>query len=156
MNKSLTTLCLAAAFTTAVVFAQSSDVAPHTRPTPAQMVQRQVQMRTTLLSLTADQQAQATTIFTNASSANSTGHATARTAEAALKTAIQNNDAAGIEQATTTIGNLHAQELAAHAKAEAAFYALLTPDQKTKYNQLATEGHFGIGMGGPGGFRGGR
>jgi Spy/CpxP family protein refolding chaperone len=156
MTKSISNLCLAAAFTSALVFAQSSDVAPqHTRPTPAQMVQRQVQMRTTLLSLTADQQAQATTIFTNAA-ANPTSHATMRTAETALKTAIQNNDLAGIEQNATAMGNLHAQELVAHAKAEAAFYALLTPEQKTKYNQLEAEGNFGGGMGPRGGFRGSR
>jgi Spy/CpxP family protein refolding chaperone len=151
MIKSLANLAFAAAFTTALVFSQTSDIATHTRPTPAQMVQKQVQFRTTLLSLTTDQQAQATTIFTNASS-NSANHGGMRTTEAALKTAIQNNDAAGIEQATTTIGNMHAQELASHAKAEAAFYAILTPDQKTKYAQLESQGHFGMGFG-PG-FRG--
>jgi Spy/CpxP family protein refolding chaperone len=151
MIKSLTNLCLAAAFTTALVFAQTSDVNTHTRPSPAQMVQRQVQFRTTLLSLTADQQAQATTIYTNATTAGSTNHASMRAAEAALKTAIQNNDTATIEQTASTLGNLHAQSIAAEAKAEAAFVSMLTPDQKTKYAQIESEHHMG---GGPGGFRG--
>lgn len=148
MIKSFVNLAFAAAFTAALAFSQTSDITPtHTRPSPADMVQRQVQLRTTLLSLTADQQAQATTIFTNVSTANSTNHAGMKAAESALRTAVLNNDAAGIEQATTTIGNMHAQELSAHAKAEAAFYALLTPDQKTKYTQLQSQGHFGLGFG---------
>lgn len=155
MIKPLSILCLTAALGAALVSAQTSEVSGRTAPSPAQMVQRQVQMRTTVLSLTADQQAQATTIFTNSASSNSGLHSTMRTAQTALKTAIQNNDTAGIEQAANTLGTLHAQMTASQAKAEAAFYNLLTPEQKTKYTQLESQGHFG-GMGGGPGFRGGR
>jgi Spy/CpxP family protein refolding chaperone len=35
----------------------------------------------------------------------------------------------------------------AHAKAQAAFYQILTPDQQNKLNQLQDEGHEHMGMG---------
>ena len=152
MLKSLTHFCLAAAFTVALISAQTTGTGTHMRPTPAQMVQHRVQFLTTLLSLTADQQTQATTIFTNAQTADSTVHASLKTADTARKTAIQNNDTATIEQTATTIGNLHAQTVATESKAEAAFYSILTADQKTKYNSLGTQGHSRGGMGGE--FRG--
>ncbi|HKE30711.1 MAG TPA: Spy/CpxP family protein refolding chaperone, partial [Candidatus Angelobacter sp.] len=68
-----------------------------------------------------------------------------KTAHQNLETAIKNNDQSGITQASNAIGNLIAQMTAAHAKAQAAFYQILTPDQQTKMNQLESEhhGHFG-------------
>lgn len=118
-------------------------------PDPATHVQRHVQRLTTLLSLTPAQQQQATTIFTNAMNGGASFHTDMKTAHENLQTAIKNNDQNGIAAAATTIGNLTSQMIAAHAKAQAAFYQILTPDQQTKLGQLESEGegpgfrHFG-------------
>jgi Spy/CpxP family protein refolding chaperone len=146
LAKFLTTSVLATSF----AFAQS-----HTPPDPATMIQHRVSRLTTLLNLTAAQQQQATTIFTAAATASQTARTSMRTAHQSLTTAIKNNDAGGIEQAATTIGNLTAQSTMSDAKTQAAFLQILTPDQVTKYNQLGPGGH-GFGRGGPGpsGFHG--
>jgi len=49
---------------------------------------------------------------------------------------VQIDDSAGIEQAANTIGNLTAQMTAAHAKAQAAFYQTLTPEQQEEYKEI--------------------
>jgi Spy/CpxP family protein refolding chaperone len=77
------------------------------------------------------------------------------TAHESLKTAIRANDAAAMEQASTSIANLEAQETLARAKTEAAIYQLLTPEQQSKFSALEEEhgpgGHGGPrGPGGPG------
>jgi len=119
---------------------------------PATMAQHRVRFLTTVLSLTSQQQQQAMAIFTNAASARSSSHETMKTAHDALRTAVKNNDSAGITQASATIGNLVAETTAAQAKADAAFNALLTPDQQTKFTQLEAGGH--MRHGGPAmGFR---
>ncbi|HEY6253353.1 MAG TPA: hypothetical protein VI685_25635, partial [Candidatus Angelobacter sp.] len=61
--------------------------------------------------------------------------------------------------AATNLGNLTAQAISNHAKAEAAFYQILNPDQQSKWTQLRSRwgghghGHRGFGPppGGPGG-----
>ncbi len=125
--------------------------APSTGRNPGNFVQRRVEHLTTVLSLTSAQQQQATTIFTNAATADASVHSSMAAARQTLKTAVQANDAAGIEQAATTIGNLTAQTTVNQAKAEAAFFQILTPAQQTKLTQLESENH---GPMGPGGWRG--
>src|SRR5215467_9226732 len=114
---------------------------------PATHVQHHVQHLTTVLSLNPSQQQQATNIFTSAMNGQSSIHNDMKTAHQSLETAIKNNDQNGITQASNTIGNLTAQMIAAHAKAQAAFYQILTPDQQTKFSQFESEGpgmrHFG-------------
>jgi Spy/CpxP family protein refolding chaperone len=72
-----------------------------------------------------------------------------RTAHQNLQAAIQKNDTAAIEQISNNIGSLMGQMTAAHAKAEAALYQTLTPEQQTKLHEL--ESHH---RGGPGGMHG--
>jgi Spy/CpxP family protein refolding chaperone len=103
---------------------------------------------TTLLSLSTGQQAQATSIYTNARTAAKGIQTNMRTAQTSLSAAIKKNDVGSIETLTNQMGALHAQNLAIQAKAEAAFYATLTADQQTKYDTLH---HGGMGFGGPGG-----
>ena len=77
-----------------------------------------------------------------------------KTAHESLKAAIQKNDSAGIEQAANTIGNLTTQMISAHAKAQAAFYQTLTPEQQTKMNEVESSTRHGNarhGMHGHGG-----
>lgn len=149
-RNSLVLALLAFAFAASIAFAQGRHGGP---PDPATMVQHQVQHLTTVLSLTPAQQQQATTIFTGAMSGASSFHSDMKTAHQSLQAAIKNNDPNAITQAANSIGNLTSQMVAAHAKAQAAFYQILTPDQQTKMTQLESE-HHGMGMefGGPGHF----
>ena len=120
-------------------------------PSPEKMVARRVSHLTTLLSLTTAQQADATTIFTSAQTALATARDNMRTARTALQAAVQKNDITGINAAATSIGTLTIQEVEVQAKADASLYALLTPDQKTKFDALGAHGGGRGGPGGPGG-----
>jgi Spy/CpxP family protein refolding chaperone len=128
-------------------------------PDPAQMVQHHIDHLTKMLSLTPQQQQQATTLLTQVVNNQKTIHDQMSTAHQNLALAIKNNDTAGIEQNSNTIGNLTAQQVATHAKAMATFYQTLTPDQQTKFQDMVQHG-MGMGMdgihgmhghGGPGG-----
>jgi Spy/CpxP family protein refolding chaperone len=141
----LTSLLLTFGLAASLVFAQK----PEGPRDPAAHIQRHIQHLTTVLSLTPAQQQQATTIFTNAMSGGQSFHADMKTAHQNLEAAIKNNDPNGITQAANTIGNLTAQMIAAHAKAQAAFYQILTPDQQSKLSQLESEGHDRMFFGGP-------
>ena len=125
---------------------------PPSPPDPATMAEHRVRFLTTFLSLTAQQQQQAMTILTNAASAQSSSHETMRAAHDALRTAVKNNDSAAITQASSTIGNLVAETTATQARADAAFNALLTPDQQTKFTQVEA-GRMRHGPPGMDGFR---
>ncbi len=133
-----------------------------TPPTAAQIVANRVTRLTALLTLTSTQQTQATTIFTAEQTALSTIMTSLQTAHTALQTAIKADDQTGIGTQSTQIGSLTTQQIEAQAKGDAAFYALLTSDQKTKYDTLQSVGIGGGGgggrgpggPGGPGGFGG--
>ena len=128
------------ALTGIVVMAQ-----PGNPPDPAKMAQHRINFLTKQLSLTPQQQQQATSIFGEIANNAKATHDQMRTAHDSLKAAIQKNDSAGIEQAANTIGSLNTQMILAHAKAQAAFYQILTPDQQTKMNELESQ-HHGMGM----------
>ncbi len=134
--------------------AQDATTTPPAPPSAAQMVSRQVSHLTTLLNLNTAQQTQATTIFTDAQTNMSGLFANMRTARTTLQTAIESNDVAAITTQAAQIGSLTTQEVESRAKADAAFYAILTADQQTKYKQLRAMGHGGpegFGRPGPGG-----
>jgi Spy/CpxP family protein refolding chaperone len=145
LRTSITLLTLAGA----LAYAQR-----HQPPDPAEMVQHRVNFLTEKLNLSSAQQQQATTIFTNAATNEKPSHDQMKAAHESLHSAITKNDSAGIDQAANSIANLMAQSISAHAKAEAAFYQTLTPDQQAKYSQLRHHGPgmhgFGFHQGGPG------
>src|SRR5581483_674013 len=91
-----------------------------TPPDPAQMVQHHVDFLTKHLSLNAQQQQQATSIYMEEANSGKSLHDQMRTAHETLQTAIQKNDTGTIEQVSNNIGNLMAQMTMAHAKADAA------------------------------------
>jgi Spy/CpxP family protein refolding chaperone len=121
--------------------------------TTAQIVSIEVKFLTALLGLTQAQQDQATVLFTAAETAKAKFAADIPTQEAAVTAAILANSSAGITKATNALGADTAGIAAADANAQAAFYQLLTADQKTKYAALLT-GEFGAGHGGPVGTHG--
>jgi Spy/CpxP family protein refolding chaperone len=110
------------------------------------MAQHEVERYTTLLTLTPAQVEQATTIFTTDATARQTSRASERAAHQAIEAAIKSNDTATIQSTATTMGQMTGEAMAAHALAQAQFYAILTADQKTKFGELEKE-HM---MGGPG------
>jgi Spy/CpxP family protein refolding chaperone len=116
-------------------------------PDPAQMMQRRINFLTEELGLSAAQQQQATAIFNNAAVNEKSLGDQMKAAHEDLQAAIARNDSAGIDQAASSIGNLMAQSISGHAKADAAFYQTLTPDQQSKYSQMhSREGRFGMMM----------
>lgn len=159
MKSLVATAVLAAMFAVPASFAQSASTdaqAPSTQAStqstdqattqaPAQssqifqarMIQRRVAKMTALLSLTPAQQTQVTSILTNAAQSRAGDRGSIKQVRAQMRTAIQANDTASIEQASNQIGNLAAQTAAARAKTAAAIYQILTPDQKAKAQQLA-------------------
>lgn len=130
----------------AMLFAQNR-LSP---PDPATMAKDRVSFLTTMLSLSATQQQQATTILTNAATSEQPLHEQMRTAHQNLKTAVRKNDSASIDQIAALIGNIMSQSIAIHAKADAALYSLMSPDQQSKFDQLQKRGP-GHGNGEPGG-----
>ena len=112
----------------------------------------QVSRLTSLLTLTTSQQAQATTIFTNALNAITPLQTTINTDYTPLATAVKSNATATIDQLASAIGTAEGQSLSIQNKADAAFYAILTADQQTKLSQRPFPGGVGFGHGsGPGG-----
>lgn len=150
--KRITISLLAALFLT-VVSAQAQKPLPD----PSTMIQHRVDFLTNKLGLSTSQQEQATTIFTNAWNAQKSLHSQMRTAHQSLQTAVSANDSAGIEQAANNIGNLTAQTISTHAKAEAAFLQTLNTQQQSTYTQMMAHhdrrgfGRGGFGPGVPGG-----
>ena len=143
---------IAAALTASLGFAQFRTRAANgsgTPPDPATMIQMRVAYLTSLLSLNTAQQAQATTIFTNAYNSGQSIHTSLQTDQQELDTAVKANNIATIDQLTTAMGTLQGQLIGINAKADAAFYAILTPDQQSKYDSVPHGGP-GFGPGSPG------
>jgi Spy/CpxP family protein refolding chaperone len=125
-----------------------------TPPDPATLVANQVARLTSLLSLTTEQQAQATTIFTNAANAISPLQTTIRTDYISLQAAVKSNATSTIDQLSSTIGSLYGQIVDIQNKADAAFYAILTSSQQTTLGNTPFGGFgpfvvMGPGPGGP-------
>jgi Spy/CpxP family protein refolding chaperone len=158
MKKFFATAAMAAMFAVPATFAQAASTdaqAAQTQSTQSQtqadagqpssarraqfeqrMIQKRVAKMTALLTLTPAQQTQVTAILTNAAQTRA-DRGSMKQVRAQMRTAIEANDTATIEQASNTIGNIAAQNAAARAKTAAAIYQILTPDQKAKASQLA-------------------
>jgi hypothetical protein len=149
MQNGFTTACLAAALWTASGFAQGPGAPPDSQT----MIKMRVERLAAELSLTDAQKTSATTIYTNASSASQSIQTHLQSNRQSLSDAIKRNDTAAIDQLSITSGTLSGQVTAIDSKAEAAIYALLTADQKTKYDAVPRRGPGGPRgrMGGPGG-----
>jgi Spy/CpxP family protein refolding chaperone len=97
------------------------------------------------LSLTAEQKTTATAIFADADKAVSSFSGQLKSANDALRDAIKAGQTdAQLETLAATIGTLHGQTTSIQAKAQSKFYALLTAEQKAKYDEM---GGPGIGAG---------
>ena len=102
-----------------------------------------VDFLTGYLSLTDTQKADAKTIFGAAEAAAQTVSGQMTSAHDALRAAIKAGKTdAELDTLSATIGELQGQITAIQAKAQSKFYALLTAEQKAKYDEM------GGGMGG--------
>lgn len=101
------------------------------------------------LSLTDSQKEQAKTIFDAADTASKTLQGQFSSARTALSDAVKaGKPDADLDSLAAATGVIQGQLAAVQAKAQARFYALLTADQKAKYDNMR-------GRGGPGGSPGG-
>ena|SRR5579864_5156045 len=110
-------------------FGRDPSAAP---PTAADIVAREVRVLTRFLTLDAGQQAAATTALTNAQAQLALNAATLKTDRGLLVDAIKGNQLGTIDTLTSTIANFQGQNEAIRAKAAAAIYATLHPDQIAK------------------------
>ena len=85
--------------------------------------QDRIKSTTAKLGLTAEQQSQSTAIFSDAQATESALRASLKTAHQALNDAVKSNDTVGIEQRSSTLGNLTAQLTLAQSKARSAVRA---------------------------------
>lgn len=115
-------------------------------PSPADQAAHRVQMLTQILSLNAQQQTQATQWFTTAATAEANLRTSMEASHTQMETAIEANDATTIASTATQIGDLTAQRIQADAAANAALYAILSPDQQSKFKTMLAHGP---GFGGP-------
>jgi Spy/CpxP family protein refolding chaperone len=153
MKKSITRIVSIAALTAVALLAQGPRPDNHddggrgsaNPPTVATIVAHEVTFLTTFLTLTTSQATQSTTIFTTALTSIDTIQTQITTAKTALAAAVKTNTTATINTQAAAIGTLEGQIVALNANADAAFYALLTTDQKTKLDSLDSD--FGQGLG---------
>jgi Spy/CpxP family protein refolding chaperone len=143
-----------------LVFGQSSGTTTGSAPTPATLAQMRVNQLASSLNLTDAQKASALSIFTTSIANAQTLQDTLRTNQTSIADAVKKNDAATIDSLSTASGVLQGKLMAINAKADAAFYALLTTDQKALYDARPHGGPGGGrgpgGMGGPGAMSRGR
>ncbi len=149
----LTRLLIAGALSAALVLAQRPPGPGGTPPDPQTMIQMRVGFLANALTLTDDQKAKATTILTDAFSASQSIRASERTNRQAISDAVKQNNTATIDQLSVTAGTLAGQLIAIDSKANAAIYAMLTPDQQAKFDTMPHGGPGGGGRG-PAGLRG--
>jgi Spy/CpxP family protein refolding chaperone len=89
------------------------------------------------LSLSDTQRQQAQTIFDAAQTASETARGQLTSARDALRAGVRANQTdAQLDQLAAAVGTAQGRIEAIHAKASAKFYALLTAEQKAKYDEL--------------------
>ena len=156
MRKAIPAVALISIFAASSLFAQAPNgFRGNHQPNIAARAQRQVQRLTTLLDLTPGQQTVLTDLFTKTDTSDQTLFTSMRSARQALHTAETNNDSAGIQAASTQIGNITGQMTANRSTLNVGITQILRPEQLAKYKALGHGGRewgFGGGRGrGPGG-----
>lgn len=136
MKQYLTRFAAAAALAAGMAFAQAPASAP--QPAPAKVKPRAMVRRRMMkaLDLTAAQKQQARTIFQQAKESSQTIRQQLKQNREALAAAVKANDTAQIQTLASQQGTLHGQATAIRAESMAKFYSTLTPDQRTKADQI--------------------
>lgn len=139
MKRHLVTITMLGAMAAAMAIAQTAPAAQ--APIRAHLRRQLIQS----LDLTAAQKQQAKTIFQNTRQQAQPVADQLKQDRQSLKAAIQAGDTAQIQQLSTAMGTLHGQVLGIRSAGMAQFYALLTPDQKTKAAQFEQKAHEVLG-----------
>lgn len=135
MRENLMRLAAVAAVMAGMAFAQQA--APTLQPAPARPARAAIRRRVMqALNLTDAQKQQAKTIFQQAHQNAQPIAAQLQQNRDALAAAVKANQTAQIQALATAQGNLRGQVLTIRAGALAQFYQILTPDQRTKADQV--------------------
>jgi Spy/CpxP family protein refolding chaperone len=150
MSSAITRFTFLTITAAALAAAQTTPTEGRPRFDPAKMLERRLEMLSTVLGLTEAQKVQAKTIFEAEHAALQVLQDQTRAANQALREAVQSNRTdTEIDTLAGTVGSLHGQRLAIQTKAAAQFYRILTPEQREKQNTLRRAGP-GMGMPGMG------
>ena len=141
MKRNLIRFATMASLAASAALAQSpSASAQPSQPSPAKPpFARRAAMRRHLmeaLNLTDAQKQQAKTIFQGARQSTQPLRQELRQNRQALAVAVKANDTAKIQQLSQTEGNLLGKVIAIRTEANAKFYAILTPEQRAKADQI--------------------
>jgi Spy/CpxP family protein refolding chaperone len=122
-------------------------------PSAGEIAQHKVKTLTALLNLTSAQQQQAQAIYGSAAQSEQTLLEGEKEAREALRAAVRNDDTSAIDQVAAALGQSMAENTSIRAKADAAFYQILTAEQQSKLSDLESQ-HLGpfdlpFGPGGP-------
>jgi len=135
MRENLMKFAAVAAVMAGMAFAQQA--APTPQPAPARPVRAAIRRRVMqALNLTDAQKQQAKTIFQQARQNAQPIAAQLQQNRDALAAAVKANQTAQIQALATAQGSLRGQVLTIRAGALAQFYQILTPDQRTKADQV--------------------
>ena len=141
MKSTITRLATMAALASGMVFAQSPAPSNPPQP-PAQHRQwnrgQRFERAATQLNLTDDQKQQARSIWQAARASSQPLAQQLRQSRQAVRDAVKaGKSGADLDQLTANVGNLAGQMATLRTKAFSQFYAMLTPDQRTKADQMA-------------------
>jgi Spy/CpxP family protein refolding chaperone len=93
-------------------------------------------MMATMLDLSATQKSSAEAIFKSAKEAGAPHRESLRTLQGSLQDAVKKNDTLSIETLSTQVAASQGKLMALGRTADAAFYQLLTPEQRTKLDSM--------------------
>jgi len=134
MRRNLIGLAIVAALAAGVVLAQTAEAGlGKGRPGLGASLRQRVIKN---LNLTADQKAQAKAIFQAAKTAGAPIRTQLQGLRQQMAAAVKNNSASDIKTFAGQAGTLQGELMANRADAMAKFYLILTPDQKTKLDQM--------------------
>jgi Spy/CpxP family protein refolding chaperone len=143
---------IAATLAAVIAISASAQTLPKP-PSAGEMALHKVKTLTALLNLTSTQQQQAQAIYGSAAKSQQTLFEGEKEAREALRAAARNDDTAAIDQIAATLGQSMAESTSIRAKADAAFYQILTAEQQSKLSDLESQhlGPFDLpgGLGGP-------
>ena len=137
MKQQFMRLAAVAALAAGMAFAQAPAPAPNAAPGQKGTAQPRIRRRVMqVLNLTGAQKQQAKAIFQQSRQNAQPIAQQLKQNREALSAAVKANDTAQIQQLSGQQGNLRGQMLAIRSGAMAKFYATLTPEQRTKAEQV--------------------
>jgi periplasmic protein CpxP/Spy len=136
MQRQITRFAAVAAIAAGMAFAQTPPSTPQPATGKAPVRDAVRNRLRQALNLTDAQKGQAKTIFQQARQTAQPLRQQLIENRQALSAAVKANDAAEIQQLSTTEGNLRGQVLAIRSGAMAKFYNILTPDQRATADQF--------------------